>query len=109
MAFSEALAERVRGVIGDHPAVVEKRMFGGLAFLLQGNMAVGVHGPDLIVRVGEEGHDDALARPATRVFDLTGRPMRGWVLVAPSGLGDDTDLESWVEAGLAYAAGLPGK
>jgi TfoX/Sxy family transcriptional regulator of competence genes len=70
MAFDEALAERIRSHLDDHPAIVEKKMFGGLAFILNGNMAVGVSHDELIVRVGEDGHDEALAQPGVRIFDL---------------------------------------
>ena len=75
MAYDEGLATRVREVLGDQPELVEKKMFGGLAFLLNGNMACGVRGEDLIVRVAAEAADAALGEPGTRPFDLTGRPM----------------------------------
>jgi hypothetical protein len=84
-------------------------MFGGLAFLLRGNMCVGVHGPDLIVRLDPNETDAALKRPHARVFDMTGRPMRGWVLVAPEGLKTKRTLEAWVNRGRAFAASLPPK
>ena len=81
MAYDEGLAQRIRERLGAEPGVTEKRMFGGIAFLLHGNMAVGVSGDDLMVRVGPDRTDAALARPGTRLFDMTGRPMRGWILV----------------------------
>nr|WP_252981284.1 TfoX/Sxy family protein [Streptomyces chartreusis] len=84
-------------------------MFGGIAFLVHGNMAVGVSGDDLMVRVGPDGTDAALARPGTRIFDMTGRPMKGWILVAGDALTEDDVLGSWIEEGRTFAAGLPPK
>ncbi|GGW49625.1 TfoX/Sxy family protein [Streptomyces xantholiticus] len=109
MAYDEGLAERIRHRLGTDPAVTEKRMFGGLAFLHAGNMAVGVIGDGLMVRVGPEATDAALARPGTRPFDFTGRPMRGWVVVAASALSEDSDLDDWIDRGRGFAAGLPPK
>jgi TfoX/Sxy family transcriptional regulator of competence genes len=109
MAYDEGLAERVRERLGVHQGVTEKRMFGGIAFLYRGNMAVGISGPDLMVRVGPEHTDAALARPGTRVFDMTGRPMRGWILVDSSALAEDEALGRWVDEGHAFAASLPPK
>lgn len=109
MAYDEGLATRVRELIGDHPGVAEKRMFGGLAFLLNGNMACGVRGDDLIVRLAADASDEALAERATRPFDLTGRPMKGWILVAATGHAEDDDLRCWVDRGVAYARTLPPK
>ena len=106
MAYDEGLATRVREVLGDQPELVEKKMFGGLAFLMHGNMACGVRGDDLIVRVAAEA---ALGEPGTRPFDLTGRPMRGWLLVDADGHAEDDDLRRWVDRGLAYANLLPPK
>jgi len=84
-------------------------MFGGIAFLYRGNMAVGASGDDLMVRVGPDATDAALARPGTRVFDMTGRPMRGWIVVAASALAEDEALGAWIDEGYAFAAGLPPK
>jgi TfoX/Sxy family transcriptional regulator of competence genes len=87
MAFSEKLAARVRRVLQRHRrSISEKQMFGGLALLLRGNMCCGVHGDELIVRLAPEETDAALAEPGVRVFDLTGRAMKGWLLVGPRGL-----------------------
>ena len=107
MAYDEGLATRVRDVLGDRPGLAEKKMFGGLAFLLHGNMACGVRGDDLIVRVAAEVADAAQGEPGTRPFDLTGRPMKGWILVAPDRTSDEAGLAEWVEAGAGYAASLP--
>jgi TfoX/Sxy family transcriptional regulator of competence genes len=109
MAYDEHLADRVRERVAAEPGVAEKRMFGGLAFLLDGNMAVGISGDDLMVRVGSDATDDALARPHTRPFDMTGRPMRGWILVAPEGATDEKELAAWIARGVAFARTLPPK
>jgi TfoX/Sxy family transcriptional regulator of competence genes len=109
VAYDEGLATRVRDVIGDCPGVDEKKMFGGLAFLLNGNMACGVRGDDLMVRVAADAADAALREPGARLFDMTGRPMKGWLLVAPDGHAEDDDLRRWVDRGLAHAGSLPPK
>jgi len=109
MAYDEQLAERVRDQLADVHGITEKAMFGGVAFLLEGNMAVGLTGDELMVRVGRDDSDDALARPHTRPFDMTGRPMKGWILVAQEGLQDDDELRAWVRRGLAFAGSLAPK
>lgn len=91
------------------PGITEKRMFGGIAFLLCGNMAVGVTGDDLMVRVGPDATDAALARPGARIFDMTGRPMRGWIVVAAEAVAQDEELGAWVDEGHGFAASLPPK
>jgi hypothetical protein len=109
MAYDEGLAERVRRVLGELPGLVEKRMFGGIGFMVHSNMACGVQKDALIVRVGAEGYQEALAKPHTRVFDITGRPMRGWVMVGPEGYESDEALEGWVRWGVEFAETLPAK
>jgi len=109
MAFDERLAERIRGSLGRRRGLVEKKMFGGVAFLLNGNMCVGIHKSDLIVRLAPEETDKALAQRHTRRFDLTGRPMKGWILVEAAGLKSDTQLSKWVEIAAKYAGALPAK
>jgi len=109
MAFDEKLADRVRGQVGKRNGLSEKKMFGGLAFLLHGNMSCGIHGSELIVRIDPETTDSALAEPGSRIFDITGRPMKGWLLVGAAGLKDDAALAKWVRRGLDYAASLPKK
>ena len=110
MAYDEDLAHRVREQLAGESGVTEKAMFGGLAFLLDGNMAVGLSsGGELMVRVGPDGTDAALARAHTRLFDMTGRPMRGWILVAPEGVKTKRQLASWVSQGVQYARTLPAK
>jgi TfoX/Sxy family transcriptional regulator of competence genes len=108
MAYDEVLAERVRDRLRDVVEVTEKKMFGGLAFLTHGNMTVGVHGDDLIARIDPARTDAALARPGVRPFDITGRPMRGWILVAGEAL-DDGALDSWIAEAGAFVATLPAK
>src|SRR5574341_1122144 len=100
MAYDEGLAVRVRELLGARLDVAEKRMFGGLAFLLNGNMACGVRGDDLIVRLAADDTDAALAEPGIRPFDLTGRATRGWLLVGPDAHAEDDDLRRWVDHGL---------
>ena len=107
MAFDEALASRVRSLV--RGVAVEKKMFGGLAFLVQGNMSVGVHGDALIVRVDPSETELALKQSGVRIFDLTGRPMKGWLLVSRDVLGSGKALTGWVKRGVAYAHSLPAK
>ena len=109
MAYDERLAERIRGALAGRPAVTERKMFGGIAFMVGGNMAVGVVRDDLMVRVGSEAHEGALSQPHVREMDFAGRPMRGMVYVAPPGVESDADLDRWVEAGADYAGSLPPK
>ena len=110
MAYHEDLAHRVREQLAGESGVSEKAMFGGLAFLLDGNIAVELSsGGELMVRVGPDGTDAALARAHTRLFDMTGRPMRGWILVAPEGIKTKRQLASWVSRGVQYARTLPAK
>lgn len=109
MAFDEKLAQRVRGNLQHHPGFSEKKMFGGVGFMLNGNMACGVSGDSLMVRVGKENYQQALESPHTREFDMTGRPMAGWVLVLPDGLETDEALADWIRRGLVFTLTLPPK
>ncbi len=110
MAYDEDFANRVRELLADEKGISEKAMFGGLAFLLKGNMAVGLSGGgELMVRVGPDATDDALSRPHTRLFDMTGRPMKGWILVAPEGVKTKRQLDAWVKRGTNFARTLPPK
>jgi hypothetical protein len=106
MAYDENLALRVRAALGDLPGYTEKKMFGGVGYLLNGNMACGVHKDHLIVRVGPDQYQSALEKPHTKVFDITGQPMSGWVMVAPEGCADEAALAEWVQMGLDFAATL---
>jgi TfoX/Sxy family transcriptional regulator of competence genes len=109
MAYDEGLAERIRGLLEDRGTVSERRMFGGLAFLMRGHMTVGIVRDELMVRVGPEFYSQALGEPHARAMDFTGRPMKGLVFVSGEGLESDADLERWVERGVGYAASLPAK
>jgi TfoX/Sxy family transcriptional regulator of competence genes len=109
MAYDTLLTTRIRAALGPLAVLEEKKMFGGVGFLLNGNMACGVHKNDMIVRVGPASYDDALSRPHTHVFDMTGHPMAGWIMVAPQGCATEKDLRAWVEQGLAFARSLPAK
>jgi len=109
MAFDEGLAQRIREQLEGTGGLSEKQMFGGLSFLVGGNMCVGVIGDELIVRVGLDGTDAALARPGSRLFDFSGRPMKGWVTVAPAVLDADEVLAGWVDEGLRFVRTLPPK
>lgn len=109
MAYDRAAAEQIRVALADRPDVTEREMFGGIGFLVGGNLAVGVTGEALMVRVGPDAHDEALARPGAGPFTMAPRPMRGWVTVQPVGFATDTDLREWVDRGVAYAGSLPPK
>ncbi|MBV9547023.1 MAG: TfoX/Sxy family protein [Chloroflexi bacterium] len=107
MAYDEALAERIRTVLGERPNVVEKKMFGGITFMVDDQMCCGVLKDDLIVKVGSEGWDEILAQPGVRPFDFSGRPMVGMVYVAPAGVSSDRALRGWIERGLEFLARSP--
>ena len=109
MAYDEGLAQRIREALDELPGLVEKKMFGGVGFIIQGNMACGVNKDKLIVRVGPERHEETMQRPHTRPFDITGRPMKGWVRVEADGYQSDDDLKDWVQQGVAFAQTLPPK
>ena len=109
MAFDEGLAQRVREALAQRSDISEKKMFGGLAFLLGGHMCVGINGDELMVRVGPDAHADALSHPQAREMDFTGRSLKGFVYVRAEGLTDDADLADWTGRGVAFAAGLPPK
>jgi len=109
MAFDERLAERIRGALGRRKGVAEKKMFGGIGFLVNGNMCVGIHGSELIVRIPPENTDAVLKQANTRRFDLTGRPMQGWILVKPAGLKTAAQLGKWIDVATEFVAALPAK
>ncbi len=109
MAYSESLARRVRSVLDRRPGIVEKKMFGGVGFLLRGNMAVGIWKECLIARLGATGAEAAKRRPHVVDFDITGRPMKGWVMIEPDGIDDDRPLAEWIERTLDFVATLPPK
>ncbi|MEX1257120.1 MAG: TfoX/Sxy family protein [Gemmatimonadota bacterium] len=109
MAFDPYLADRIRQRLGKRPGLTEKEMFGGLGFMLHGNMCCGIIGDEMIARLGPEGGEAALRDPHTRPFDFTGRPMRGWIFVEAAGLDDDAALDRWVARSVEFASSLPRK
>ena len=109
MAFGEGLAERLRGVFAGQMDVVEKKMFGGLAFMVRGSMCVGVTGDELMARVGPDQYDESLALPHARDMDFTGRPMKGFVYIGTDGIESDEELSEWVERSLSFNGTLAAK
>jgi TfoX/Sxy family transcriptional regulator of competence genes len=109
MAYSKSLAARIRERLARRNGVAEKRMFGGIAFMLYGNMLVGVWKDSLIVRLGPDEGQKALAQANVSKFDITDRPMKGWVLVQPDGIENDGQLGDWIERAARFVATLPAK
>ncbi len=109
MSYDEALAERIRKALEHRRGVTEKKMFGGLAFLLDGSMFCGIVKDELMVRVGPARYEESLAEAHVRPMDFTGRPARGYVFVAPPGFGGDNDLEKWISRGADFVSALPSK
>ena len=109
MAYDEMLAERVRRALAGQDRFSERKMFGGMAFMIRGHMCCGVVGQDLMVRVGADHYEAALAEPYARHMDFTGRPLRGMVYVGPGGNETDEALLEWIKRGVEFAASLPPK
>ena len=109
MAYSESLARRVREAIGKQRGMAEKKMFGGVCFLLHGNLCVGIWKTSLIARLGPEQAAAALQEPYVGEFDVTGRPMKGWVMIEPDGLESERQLALWLERAQAFVETLPKK
>ena len=109
MAFSETLAARIRQRLARRKGVKEKKMFGGVDFLLKDNMLVGVWKDSLIVRLGPEKGDEALLEPHVREFDITGKPMKGWAMVTPDGISGDDELKEWIQRAVKFVGKLPAK
>jgi TfoX/Sxy family transcriptional regulator of competence genes len=109
MGYDEKLAQRLRKILGLRSGMTEKKMFGGLAFLFNGHMFCGIINEDLMVRVGPQQYEAALAQPHARPMDFTGRPLNGYVYVAPAGYQRTSALEQWVQRGMAFVATLPPK
>ena len=109
MPYDEALGERVRAAVGRRRGITEKKMFGGLAFMLHGNMWCGVEGRDLVVRVGPEAYDKARRRAHARPMDFTGKPLRGFIYVSSKGCATSASLRSWLDLAYAYVSKLPRK
>ena len=109
MAYDETTAFRIREALADQTGVTEKKMFGGLAFMVNGHMCCGLAKGELMVRVGPDQYEECLAQPHAREMDFTGRPMRGIIYVESDGYESDEELRAWVERGLAFVTGLPPK
>ena len=109
MAFDKNLAERIRKALARKKGIEEKKMFGGLGFLLNGNMLVGVWKNSMIVRLGPDGHEDALLEPHVKEFDITGKPMKGWVMVGPEGVQAEEQVKAWIQRAVKFVGKLPPK
>ncbi|MGH2887019.1 MAG: TfoX/Sxy family protein [Solirubrobacteraceae bacterium] len=110
MAYDEALADRIRALLATREDVVEKKMFGGLAFLISGNMSVSASGQGgLLLRCDPEETESLVSEPHAERFQMRGRAMDGWLRVEPEGLDGDADLRRWVDVGVRYARSLPPK
>jgi TfoX N-terminal domain len=109
MAYNTLLAERLRAALKRHPGITEQNMFGGVCFLLHGNMLVGIWKDSLIARLGPEVGTAALSQPHVGPMDITGKPMKGWVIIAPAGLSTEADIKSWVTLAIQFVKGLEPK
>ena len=109
MAFDENLAARIRKHLARRKNIEEKKMFGGVGFLLNGNMLVGVWKDSLIVRLGDDKSEEALLEPHVKEFDITGRPMRNWVVVEPEGVEADDQLKEWIKRAVNFVGKMPEK
>jgi hypothetical protein len=109
MAYDEGLAHRIRELLEEEPDFGEKKMFGGICFLLSGNMVCGIIGDDLIARVGADKYEKMLKKPHTKKFDITGKPMKGWVMVLSETLDSDEELDTWVRSAVSFVRTLPPK
>ena len=109
MAYDGGLAERIRQITADFPTITEKKMFGGIAFMVRDYMFVGVQNDELMARVGPENYNDALHQPHVREMDFTGRPMKGYVYVAAEGINADDDLKYWIDLCADFVKTLPPK
>ena len=109
MVYDKGLAQRVREILEEDPAFAEKKMFGGICFLLFGNMVCGIIKDDLIVRVGTDSYEEMLKMPHAGKFDITGKPMKGWVMVLSEALDLDEELNDWVQRAISFVRTLPPK
>jgi TfoX/Sxy family transcriptional regulator of competence genes len=109
MVYDDGLVQRVRELMTDLTDFSEKKMFGGICFLIQGNMACGIIKYDVIVRIGPENYEDALKKPGVRLFDFTGRPMKGWVVVSAESHESDDQLVHWIKLAVLFTLSLPPK
>ncbi len=109
MAFNKSLAQVIRDNTENIPEIVEKKMFGGVAFMLNGNMSIGVHKDFLVIRVNPELHREFLKEPNISEFNITGRSMKGWLMLSPEGQNNEEYLNMWINRGLEFAKTLPPK
>ena len=109
MAYDESLAARIRKTLARRKDITEKKMFGGIGFLLNGNMCVGVWKECLILRLGPDQYEGALKEPCVKEFDITGRAMKGWVMVEPGGVEEKDELRMWVRRAVTFVGTLPPK
>jgi TfoX/Sxy family transcriptional regulator of competence genes len=109
MPYSKSLAARIRQALTRRHGIIEKRMFGGIAFLFHGNMLVGVWNDSLVARLGPDLADEALSEPHVAQFEVAGRPMKGWVIVEPEGIENDGELGEWIEKAVGFVGTLPRK
>jgi TfoX/Sxy family transcriptional regulator of competence genes len=109
MVYNERLTDRIIDILAGHDGMTQTKMFGGVGFLIHGNMACGVNKDDLIVRVGPEQYEAALKEPHAKVFDMTGRPMKGWIVVTAGGYHSNQALKRWIARAVDYAGSLPPK
>jgi len=109
MAYDEALGDRLRSCLKGRRDIVEKKMFGGIAYMHRGHMFIGIVKHDLMVRVGPNQHDDAVKKPHARVMDFTGKPMKGYIYVNPDGTQTDADIKKWIDMALVFNKSMPAK
>jgi TfoX/Sxy family transcriptional regulator of competence genes len=109
MTYDKELADRIQIILQEAPGIVEKKMFGGIGYLANGNMACGINGEQLIVRISAADYGEALKQPHVHVFDMTGQPLKGWITVDPAGYPSEAELRAWIERGLQHALSLPPK
>ena len=109
MAYDKGLAQRVREILEEEPGFAEQKMFGGMCFFLFSNMVCGIIKEELIVRVGADRYEELLKMPLAKKFDLTGRPMKGWVMVLSAALDADEELNDWVQRAVSFVRTLPPK
>lgn len=109
MAFDEGLAQRLEALLGGREDLTETRMFGGFGYLMAGNMCLGIHKDNLIVRVGLPAAEEILQEPHVKPMDITGRPMKGWARIEPEGTAEDEDLSRYCDFALRFVSGLPAK
>ncbi|MGN8224310.1 TfoX/Sxy family protein [Gracilimonas sp. BCB1] len=109
MAFDEGLAERVRNLLQNRDNVVEKKMFGGLCFMVSGHMTIGIVNDKLMARIGPDQYEECLTKPHAIKMDFTGRPMKGMIYVLPEGLQEDQDLKTWLDTCLSFTSSLTPK